>query len=165
MPNAMMERMKSFALVILVGACSRDVSDTGPSSGEHPASSLSGTRPRHMENCPSAVATATTRARPTSDGVELTITAASDEARREIVSRAAHQAAMQEPRVKVPEHTGRHGGPGSIGFCPIIHANTIVTYEPTADGVRIHVAARSSDDVAALQRATDARVKAIRPTS
>jgi hypothetical protein len=114
-----------------------------------------------MRNCPSAVISAETRSSPTRDGVDVFVTSNRMGAREEIISRAQRQAALPGPFPFVGEHTGHHGGPGDIGFCPIIHADTNVMVEPITDGVRIHVAARSRSQVSALQRATDARVRAL----
>ena len=71
----------------------------------------------------------------------------------------------QKPMTAFPHHTSMHTGPGNLGFCPIIHADTRVSYEPIADGVRVHVTARSSRTVTKLQRATEARIRAAGFTS
>jgi hypothetical protein len=156
--------MKSRLLVVLaLAACSSDQAADDPPT---PASTLTGKMPQHMRNCPSAVISAQTRSTPTRDGVDVFVTSSRMGAREEIVARAQRQAALAGPFPFVGEHSGHHGGPGDIGFCPIIHAGTTVSAEPITEGVRIHVAARSHADVAALQRATDARVRALaRPAS
>ncbi len=120
---------------------------------------LTGAIPEHMRNCPSAVEGATTTAALTPDGVELTITAKDPDARREIAARAALHGQMLDPVWLVSPHSRAHGGPGSIGRCPIIHANTLVTYEPTSEGVLVHVISRTKGDVGRLQRATQARIR------
>jgi hypothetical protein len=102
----------------------------------------------------------------TSDGVDVTITSSDAAARRRIVELAAQQSALGGPLWPAPLHSGLHGGPGTIGRCPVIHADTTVTYELVPDGVRIHVAARSSSAVTKLQHATEARVRMLAvPTS
>lgn len=151
------------ALLLIFAACS---SDTSAENTPKPASTLTGKRPEHMRNCPSAVASASTRASPTQDGVDIIVTSSQPRAREEILARAQRQAALRDPFPFVGEHTGHHGGPGNVGFCPVIQVGTTVNVEPVADGVRIHVAARDPGDVAALQRATQARVRTIeRPAS
>ncbi|HTR49518.1 MAG TPA: hypothetical protein VMJ10_02360 [Kofleriaceae bacterium] len=97
-----------------------------------------------------------------SDGVDLVITSPDPDAQREIFARAFVQSWQGDPLAHVAPHTGEHGGPGSIGYCPIIHADTTVTYAAIPGGVRVHVAARHPLDVPALQQATEARVIASR---
>jgi hypothetical protein len=152
-----------FVVVVLVAACSSDrPSDEPP----RPTSTLTGKTPKHMASCPSAVISAETRASPTPDGVDVDITSNRMGAREEIVQRAQRQAVFRAPFPFVGEHTGHHGGPGDIGFCPIIHAGTTVTVRQIPNGVRIHVAARRPADVTALQRATEARARTLaRPAS
>ena len=150
------------ASLLVLAACSSDRTDRDEHERHRPEALLTGTLPRHMQNCPSAVATATTSSARASDGVELTITSPDPAAQREIVARAFVHSWQGDPIARVTPHTGKHGGPGSIGFCPIIHADTIVTYSAIPDGVRVHVAARRPQDVPALQQATEARVAAVR---
>ncbi len=119
----------------------------------------------HMRNCPSAVRSAKTTATRTPDGIDLTITSDDPSARADIVTLAQLQRDQRAPIWFVPAHSGMHGGPGSLGRCPVIHADTTVTYQPLANGVLIHVAARSRGRVAALQQATEARVRALSPPS
>jgi hypothetical protein len=164
MRGALTAGMKARSAVLLIlAACSPDTAtDTAPK----PASTLTGKTPDHMRNCPSSVVSASTRASPTQDGVDIFVTSTQVGARDEILARAERQGALRGPFPFVREHTGHHGGPGNIGFCPIIHAGTMLSIEPIADGVRIHVAARDPADVPALRRATDERVRAIaRPSS
>ena len=122
---------------------------------------LSGTTPKHMRNCPSAVATAKTVATPTPDGVDVTITSDDPAARRQIVELARWHAVVGEPIWGMPPHTGMHGGPGTIGVCPIIHAKTIVTSEEIPAGVRIHVHAIDPTMAPRLQQITQLRVQAL----
>jgi len=148
-----------FAVLVIAAACSSDRTDDQPAPT--PTSTLAGKMPQHMRNCPSAVISAQTRSAPTKDGVDVFVTSNRMGAREEIVARAQRQAALAGPFPLVGEHTGHHGGPGDLGFCPILHANTNVSVEPITNGVRIHVAARTPSQVLALQRATDARVRAL----
>lgn len=148
------------AVFLALAACAsdRDQSSENPPT---PTSTLTGKMPQHMRNCPSAVISAETRTAPTQDGVDVIVTSSRMGAREEILQRARRAAALNEPFPFVGEHTGHHGGPGSIGFCPIIHADTRVWVEQIPEGARIHVAARAPENVGALQRATDARVRAL----
>jgi hypothetical protein len=130
-----------------------------------PSSSLTGTMPLHMRNCPSAVRSAKTTSTRTSDGVELTITSDDPSAQADIVALAKAHADMKGPIWFLPAHSGLHSGPGSLGRCPVIHADTTVKVQPIANGVMIQVAARTPDRVAALQQATEARVRVLTPPS
>jgi hypothetical protein len=114
-----------------------------------------------MRNCPSAVPSAKTTSRPTVDGVEITVTSDDPEARRQIVALAELHSALRDPIRVMPEHTGMHSGPGTVGRCPIIHGGTRVSYDEAPNGVRIHVAARTNSMIRPLQTATAARVRAL----
>lgn len=114
-----------------------------------------------MANCPSAVASARTVARRTTDGIDLVITAADSRARAAILARSELQDGMGEPLWFLPAHTGTHAGPGTIGRCPIIHTSTFVDHDRTADGVIVHVRAREPAQVEQLQSATEARLRAL----
>ena len=73
---------------------------------------MSGKKPLAMRNCPSAVPGAFTTAKLTTDGIELTITAADPNARHEVVARAERHAEFEQRRELAPPHSGLHGGPG-----------------------------------------------------
>lgn len=124
-----------------------------------PESTLTGRLPRQMHNCPSAVPSAKTSAVPTERGVDVVITAPEPEARQRILALAELHASQREPVAMLGEHNGMHGGPGTVGRCPIIHANTTLELDPIPDGVRIHVTANDKDDIQALQKATEKRVR------
>jgi hypothetical protein len=114
-----------------------------------------------MRNCPSAVEGAKTSSQPTSDGVDLTITTTDPRARERILVLARLQSGQRETIAIVPQHSGLHSGPGTLGFCPILHTRTTVSFDELPDGVVMHVRASSADQVAALQRATSARLRAL----
>jgi hypothetical protein len=149
--------------LLVLAACSSDQAQRDQPIKSQPQALLTGTLHRHMRNCPSGVESATTQSTPTADGVELTITSSDSDAQSEILARAMLQSLQRDPMTNAVQHTGDHRGPGSIGFCPIIHADTRVSFEPIANGVRVHVTAHRLRDVAALQEATSARVRAIVP--
>ena len=115
-----------------------------------------------MQRCPSAVPGTTTTVTETATGVDLVMTTPDPDARVQLANLARLQATMGNPRWFFPEHSAMHGGPGTEGFCPVIHANTRVSWEPIAEGVRIHVAANDKEDVLALQRASEARLRALK---
>lgn len=119
-----------------------------------------GERTRGMANCPSTVPNTTTDYTMTPDGVDVVITASSEEARGQLVEITERSVRMGPPGDR-PAHSGRRGGPGTIGFCPIVHEGAVVTAHPTASGVVIHLRAAAPDRVAALQDEVRARVEAL----
>ena len=153
--------MRTAVLLLVLVACSTR-EDTESHAEHRPRAMLTGTRPQRMRNCPSAVPSAVTTVTETVSGIDLVITAPDPDTRAQVASLARRQATLGNPRWFFPQHSGLHGGPGGQGFCPVIHANTTVTWEPIPEGVRIHVAARGTDQVTALQRATEARVRAMK---
>ncbi|MBA3540801.1 MAG: hypothetical protein H0T79_14410 [Deltaproteobacteria bacterium] len=157
-----------FVLLAIVGSCSTDSTE-----GKHnkngkdappPGPAMTGKKPLAMRNCPSAVPGAITRSTRTADGIEVTITAADLETQREVLARAERQMRFGARRM-APEHSALHGGPETIGYCPIIHTNTTVVAEPLADGVRIRMTPRSRDDLTSLQDRVSERVRALAPPS
>ena len=152
-------------LVVALAACTDSTSSSNPAPPP-PSADLSGHTPLHMRNCPSAVATASTQARPTADGMDVTITSTDPNARRQIAERAALEVLHGESLAGLPAHTGMHTGTGGVGHCPIIHASTTVTYEPVENGVVVHVRASKPSAIAQLQDATFERMRAwTAPTS
>jgi hypothetical protein len=156
-------RCTKVAAIVVLAACSKEHDTSSPPP--KPESTLIGKGPFAMHNCPSGVLSSVTTSKPVADGVELTITSADERARSEIFARARFQEIIGDPWRFLPAHSGVHGGSGTMGYCPIIHANTLVSYERIADGVRVHVKARKASDILALQQATDARVRALLPSS
>lgn len=136
-------------LAIVVGACA--------STPEPARSTQPGALEQRMANCPSALPTAITRVGDLPDGVALTITVTDPAAYERLLELADLHARLGGPAGNAMEHTGRHGGPGSIGHCPIIHAATRVSFERVPEGVRFDVRALPGGDVGELRRQTRAR--------
>jgi TusA-related sulfurtransferase len=111
-----------------------------------------------MRNCPSALVGATTRFIETKDGVDLEITANDPVVRRQIIALANVHAHLGQPNCAERPHTGLHGGTGTIGYCPIIHVGTRVTFRPRSNGAVIHVHALTPRAVPEIQKATALRV-------
>lgn len=111
----------------------------------------SGAREHSMRNCPTAVAGATTQLTKTDGGVDLEITTTDPAVRRQVITLARMHSHLGDPEGANRAHTGRHGGPGAIGHCPIVHASTNVTYTPTPGGVVVHINAIVPEDVAMVQ--------------
>lgn len=111
-----------------------------------------------MRNCPNALAGTTTNLTNTPDGVDLEITTNDPAIQQQIVQLAAVQSHMGHPNKSEMEHTGMHGGPGDIGYCPIIHTATMVTFDEIKGGAMIHVRAQKPQDVSNLQTTIASRV-------
>jgi len=126
-------------------------------------SSPQGNLERGMRNCPSALVGARTRIVETKDGVDLVITASDPVVRRQIVDLAIVHAHLGHPNSSEIAHSGMHGGPGTIGYCPIIHVGTTVTFRRRSDGAVIHVHALVPKTVPQIQKAIADRV-ALLPT-
>lgn len=146
--------MKRLVLALVIAGCGG--SGSSRPAPAQPTKSQTGEREHGMLNCPSAVATARTSVVATERGVDLVITAEAQVARDEIV-RLVERAATMNGGVGVAEHSGMHGGPGTIGYCPIVHEGTAVTFTPTPEGAVVHVQALAPENVAALQEETRAR--------
>jgi len=101
----------------------------------------------------------------TPSGIDLSITSDDVDARARIVALAQLQSTQRDPLRLLPPHTSLHSGPGTVGRCPVIHADTAVTYEKIPEGVKIHITANRATDVAQLQKATESRVRALAPPS
>jgi TusA-related sulfurtransferase len=135
-----------------------------------PDDDMTGQREMHMSNCPSAVPGAVTKLVDLDDGVELTITATSPWAQREIRARAQQQGVTSwAPEKGAIEHTGLGTGSGRYGYCPGMLEATTVDEELLPNGARLTVRADRPAQVRELQRTTHARLKALQkrrlPTS
>jgi hypothetical protein len=151
-------KLALFTLVVLAACSDRPADEDTETS---PSGQLTGERPAHMRNCPSAVTGATTRATPTPDGVDVEITAPDPTAAKRIAELARLQASLTGPLLFPPYHSARHGGPGTIGYCPIIHQGTTVSAQALDNGARIHVAARSPYAIKMLQVETQKRIRSL----
>ncbi|MEO8550089.1 MAG: hypothetical protein ABI678_08945 [Kofleriaceae bacterium] len=150
---------------ILAAACLAACSQAAPSApadkgSAEIASTLDGKRAHGMLNCPSGVEGAVTAMRWRQDDVTLSITAPAVTAQRKIVTLAHAQERTGNPHGGLINN-GSHGGPGTSGFCPIIHADTTVSVEEVANGVVVHIRPNDPTKLASLRTATEARVKAL----
>ena len=143
--------MRMILLSFVLAACA--------STPSHPAASPPHGQLEHdMRNCPSSLAGTTTHVTNTPAGVDLEITAGDPAVQQQIVDLAILHEQMGQPNPGEVQHTGKHGGPGSIGHCPVVHNGTTVTFARIAGGAVIHVAAMAPDDVARVQAAVADRV-------
>ncbi|HTJ41037.1 MAG TPA: hypothetical protein VL463_03050 [Kofleriaceae bacterium] len=128
-----------------------------------PPGNMTGGKEHAMANCPTAVAGAHTQMTFTDDGIELAITASTPAARAEIQKRAHLHASLAAPSGK-GMHSGRHGGPGRIGYCPIVHDDrVIVTVSDTTRGARIRMRADGDNAITELQELVALRVSGLPP--
>lgn len=122
---------------------------------------MTGAMEHGMMNCPSAVEGARTRLRMTPGGVDVIVTAGDPRARAEIVALAEYHAGFAGELTEWPEHSGRHGGPGTLGHCPIIHDRTAISLSPLADGVTLHVTTGVPEHVKSVQDQTAQRLASL----
>ena len=145
--------MRALILSLVLAGCA-STSHPAPATYPSPQSSLQ----RGMRNCPSALVGATTRVIDTEDGVDLEITATDPVVQKQIIELAIVHEHLGQPNSSERAHTGLHGGSGDIGYCPIIHVGTQVTYRKRSDGAVIHVHALKPQVVPQMQKAIAERV-------
>jgi hypothetical protein len=107
---------------------------------------------RHMANCPSSVAGASTAVSDIEGGVLVTVTAQGDGPAADIRSRAKH---LAEVAIKNPteiKHDGEGDGGGGLGNCPVVLADTTVTAEDVPGGSKITVKPTKPEDLAKLKQ-------------
>ena len=147
------------AIALSLLACSK-TKPPPPTTAPPVASALDGKREHGMLNCPSGVEGSTTQMQMSPTDVMLTITAADVSAQRKIVTLAHAQERAGNPHGGLINN-GQHGGPGSSGFCPIVHADTAVTVEEVGGGVIVHIRPNDPAQLDALKTSVAARVKAL----
>ena len=145
---------------VAVHATSADLA--APVAREPAREDMTGTRPRKMANCPSAVPGARTAMAETEDGVDLLISGTTPSARDEI-RRLAHVHARMGAPAALGLHSGHHTGGGRIGYCPIVHTGgAAVSVEDVASGVRVHLRATGREAISALRAQVARRVAGAR---
>ncbi len=147
--------MRTLLLSLLLAGSAPAPSHPAPSYPSSPQGLLKPQGPlkRGMRNCPSALVGATTRVIHTKDGATLKITATDPVVQRQIIQLAIVHTHLGRPNPAEPAHSGMHGAPGNIGYCPIIHIGTRVTARRRSDGAVIHMHALHREDVPHLQLA------------
>lgn len=149
--------MKRVLACSLIAACA---SRAAPPPAPPQPWQMTGGLEHGMMNCPSAVEGARTRLARTPGGIDVIVTSADADARVEIRALADYHARLDR-FTGWPQHSGRHGGPGTFGHCPIIHDRTRITVSPLPDGVVLHVVALAPDHVASVQDQTAQRLAAL----
>ena len=146
-----------FVCAVLAGCSSRPAPQ--PAAPKQ-AAPMSGELEHGMANCPSAVDGAETHLTNTPTGVDVTVTAQNADAQALIVQ-LAELHTRHEGMGNAPQHTGQHGGPGSIGHCPIIHDGTQISMTSVEGGVVLHVDALAPERVKEVQAQTADRLAAM----
>lgn len=149
-----------FAAAACLFACSKAAPPPATKGSAEVASSLDGKREHGMLNCPSGVEGSNTQMQMSPKDVMLTITASDVSAQRKIVTLAHAHERTGDPHGGLINN-GTHGGPGTMGFCPIIHADTTVNVEEVSGGVIVHVRPNDPTQLETLRTAIAARVKAL----
>ncbi|MCW5805532.1 MAG: hypothetical protein KIT31_24395 [Deltaproteobacteria bacterium] len=114
-----------------------------------------------MHNCPVAVAGTTTTVARTPDGVTLTVRSPDPAARAEVAARTARAMQFAGNRGQVRAHSGRGGGPETVGYCPVILDGNVVTSTEIQNGLQIHLRPIDPAQVANLQLQVESRTQAL----
>ena len=114
----------------------------------------------HMANCPTAAPGATVILKDIEGGIEISITAKDDAAKKEIRDRIAKlvESDKHEVEAGVKHDHGGSGG-GVYGRCTIVMRNTTLTTADLPDGVKATVKAKDKTEVDWLRRETRERDK------
>ena len=118
---------------------------------------MTGLRPHQAANCPAVLPGTETRIAMTPRGVDVSVTSRSARTIRRIIA-LAELHTRAETADKPHPHDTRHGGPGKIGYCPIIVSDmTQLSMTIIDGGAIVHVNARSPVRVKELQELVKAR--------
>lgn len=152
--------MRTALLSLLLAACATSASQS-PGAEPRPTSTTgqtlsaglpqSGVREQGMWNCPTTLPGVKTLATNTATGIDLSVTTTDPTVSREILALARRHSYMGQPGAAASAHTGLHGGPGTVGHCPVIHGSTRVTFTESVGGAVIHIDALSPQGVEAVQ--------------
>jgi len=118
-----------------------------------------------MAHCPSALMGTTTTVKNTKDGVSVTVTAKDDSMTKSIRERVAHLVEIAKPDAGGPSHTGEGGGHGSVGRCPIVLKDTMLTAKDVPGGSQVEVKAKSAAGVKELQEEAKERAEKFQLTA
>ena len=143
---------------LAAAACKDEPSPPPPDRAD---TNMSGETQRKMANCPSAVAGAVTRVELTRGGADVTVTAPSPEAAREITSLARlHTSNRGLPVIRI--HNGGGNGGARTGYCPTVHDGASLTAITVPGGVRFQLRASTPQDVKDLQLRVSERAARLR---
>jgi hypothetical protein len=134
---------------------------TGSDDVDHKRSTaennMTGLRPHQAANCPAGLPGSETRIAMTPHGIDVTVTSKDARTIRRIIKLAELHTRARTAEKPRP-HDTRHGGPGTIGYCPIIANDmTVLSMTIIGGGALVHVNARSPLRVQELQELVKAR--------
>lgn len=113
--------------------------------------------PSAMQNCPSAVAGATTALKDIAGGIQLTVTGKGD-AVAQIRARAKALVEASKSAAPATVHDSKGDGGGRTGRCPVVMFKSAVTSADVEGGVALTVKADSATDVDWLRTVTRERL-------
>jgi hypothetical protein len=148
--------MKKVVLICAALAACTPKQAPAPAEPRQPARAT-GRMEQGMRSCPPATPGVQTSLRMTDAGIDVIMRAKDPIARAEM-ERLAELHAHRDRLAQAPEHSGQHGGPGTIGHCPIIHEGTKIQISSIPDGVVLHVTARTPNHVKSVQLQTVSRL-------
>lgn len=111
-----------------------------------------------MANCPSSVTGAKTEIKDTDKGVEILVTSTDKAATEEIRTRGKKIPEHAAGEGKNPAHSGKGGGGGSMGRCPIVQNDTTITYAEVEGGAKFTVEPKDEKERDWLRREAKERL-------
>jgi hypothetical protein len=121
--------------------------DTPPAAAPSAAPAATPVAPSgKMAHCPSTVTGAKTEVQDSPGGVSLVVTAADEEATKEIRARAAFLASAAKNDANPIAHNGSGEGGGIFGRCPVVMRNTKVEVTDVNGGSKLAVTPRDAKE-------------------
>jgi hypothetical protein len=142
-------------------ASAAKTSASAKSSASAPASASAAptdTKPGKMANCPSSVANAKTDIKDTDKGVEILVTSTDKAAIEDIRTRGKKIPEHATTDGKNAAHSGKGGGGGSMGRCPIVQNDTTIAYAEIEGGAKFTVEPKDEKERDWLRREAKERL-------
>jgi TusA-related sulfurtransferase len=111
-----------------------------------------------MANCPSSVTGAKTEIKDTDKGVDILVTSTDKAATDEIRTRGKKIPDHAAGEGKNPAHSGKGGGGGSMGRCPLVQNDTTITYAEVEGGAKFTVEPKDEKERDWLRREAKERL-------
>lgn len=108
-------------------------------------------------HCPSSVTGATTALKDVDGGIELTVVAKDATATADVRTRAKALLEASKAPSDSTRHTGKGGGHGTFGRCPVVLRDTVLTLADVEGGTKITVKAKDKAEVVWLRQQTRER--------
>ena len=112
---------------------------------------------QRMANCPSSVDGATTTVTAAGDSVAVLVTAKSDDATKQIRSRAQHALTIAKGAPGAGGHDGKGDGGGGIGRCPVFVKGATIDVKDVDGGSQITMKPKNASDLASLRTEAQSR--------